>query len=93
MSSKKEKKTLDVFSSDEGSDSEDINQLHVNKQFKEEYALSNDADWIDSKKESKNRSWPKPEKWALIWMAMMKSHRKKTKGKVWRIIVMFVVNA
>ena len=35
---------MDVFSSDEGSDSEDINQLHVNKQFKEEYALSNDVD-------------------------------------------------
>lgn len=56
MSSKKEKKTLDVFSSDEGSDSEDINQLHVNKQFKEEYTLSNKVDYIDSRKESKNRN-------------------------------------
>ena len=55
MSSKKEKKTLDVFSSDEGSDSEDINQLHVNKQFKEEYTLNNEFDSIDSRKESKNR--------------------------------------
>ena len=56
MSSKKEKKTLDVFSSDEGSDSEDINQLHVNKQFKEEYTLNNEFDSIDTRKESKNRS-------------------------------------
>ena len=56
MSSKKEKKTLDVFSSDEGSDSEDINQLHVNKQFKEEYTFGNEFDYIDSRKESKNRS-------------------------------------
>lgn len=56
MSSKKEKKTLDVFSSDEGSDSEDINQLHVNKQFKEEYTLNNEFDSIDSRKESKNRN-------------------------------------
>ena len=47
---------MDVFSSDEGSDSEDINQLHVNKQFKEEYTLSNEFDSIDSRKESKNRS-------------------------------------
>ena len=46
---------MDVFSSDEGSDSEDINQLHVNKQFKEEYTLNNEFDSIDSRKESKNR--------------------------------------
>ena len=66
MEDKKEKKMKSVFDDEsESSEQEDINQLHVNKEYKERYVCLSSYQ-LASRNESNVRSWHAPETWALI---------------------------